>query len=178
MLKLLVALAAAGVLAGTALATDIAPPAGFTLSAPLSKPASFVAGKPAKVYCADTQAHFNAADGQYTGMVLGAGFSQIGGGQTFMAPWVCVYLNRWLAKKPLTRQHLAQALVTTLHEAEVEKGTSDESLADCQALAIMPTVVKKFFPLRGVYTIHDLMRDAWDGHADQPPVYLTHCPAR
>lgn len=177
MLKLAVVLVAALALAGVA-AAEITPPAGFTLSVALSKPASFVAGKQAKVYCADTIAHFNAADLQYTGIVLGAGFSQIGGDQTFLAPWICSYLNRWLAKKPLTRQHLAQALVSMLHEAEIERGEHDESLADCEALAVMPAVVTKFFPLRGVYTMHDLMRDAWDGHADQPPVYLTHCPAR
>jgi hypothetical protein len=177
MWKLLAALTAAGALARAA-GADIAPPVGFTLSPVLSKPATFVAGKPARVYCADTQAHFNAADKQYTGIVLGAGFSQIGGSQTFLAPWVCSYLNRWLAKKPLTLRHFAVVLVALIHEAELEKGTSDESLADCQALAIMPTVVKKFFPLRGVYTMHDLMRDAWDVHNGEPGVYLTNCPPR
>lgn len=178
MWRLLVVVVAAAVLCGVAAAGDIAPPAGFVLSASLSRPVAFVAEKQAAVYCADTQAHFNAADKQYTGVVLGAGFSQIGGAQTFVAPWVCSYLNRWLARKPLTRMHLAQALGVLTHEAELEKGVSDESLADCAGLSIMPQVVARFFPLRGVYTLHDLMRDAWTGHDRQPPVYLTHCPAR
>lgn len=178
MLRLLGVTAAALVLAATATAADIQPPAGFTLSTSLSKPVSFVTGKPAKVYCADTQAHFNAADQQYTGVVLGAGFSQIGSDQTFLAPGMCSYLNRWNGKRLVTKHHLAQALVAIIHEAEIEKGESDESRADCEALAIMPAVVQKFFPLHSGLTMHALMREAWDVHNAEPEIYLLNCPAR
>jgi opacity protein-like surface antigen len=176
--KLLVAVVAAAVLCGSAAAGEIAPPSGFTESAVLSRPVAFVAGKPAHVYCAATQAEFNAADQQYTGVVLGAGFTILGGDQTFLSPWVCGYLNRWLAKRPVTDYHLAVSVFALTHEAELQKGMTDESLADCAALAVMPTIFKRFFPLRRVYTIHDLMRDAWDAHDGQPDVYLTHCPKR
>jgi len=159
-------------------AADIAPPAGFSPSAQLSKPATFVAGKPAHVYCAATQAQFNQADQQYTGQVLGAGFSFIGGDQTFLSPWVCGFLTGWLQKHHVSEYHLAVAIASLTHEAELEKGISDESIADCKGLAIMPTVVKKFFPLRGIYTMHNLMRDAWDSHDGEPAVYLTNCPKR
>jgi hypothetical protein len=176
--KLLVAVVAAGVLCGVAAAGEIAPPTGFTESAALSRPVAFVAGKPAHVYCAASQVEFNAADQQYTGIALGAGFTIFGSDQTFLSPWVCGYLNRWRAKKPVSEYHLAVSVAVLLHEAELQKGMTDESLADCASLAIMPKVVSRFFPLRRVYTIHNLMRDAWDAHDSEPDVYLTHCPKR
>lgn len=122
--------------------------------------------------------HFNAADQQYTGQVLGAGFTVVGSSQSFLSTWVCSYLNRWIAKKPVTSYHLAASLLVLLHEAELEKGVADESVADCAALGLMPAVVKRFFPLRGVYSIHGLMRDAWDAHDGEGAVYLTRCPKR
>jgi hypothetical protein len=155
-------------------------PAGFTLSAKLSKPAAFVAGKPASIYCASTMAGYYAAAAAAIGRPSAgtAGFSTVGSSQSFLATAVCSYLNRWLAKKPVSRYHLAAALLALLHESELEKGIADESLADCAALTAMPQVVRRFFPLRGVYTIHGLMEDAWFVHGLQPPVYLTRCPAR
>lgn len=177
--KLVVVIAAVFALVGASFAAaDVGAPAGFTLSTRLSAPASFVSGKHASVFCAATMAQFNAADKAATGVALGAGYSHIGGSQSFLSTWVCSYLNRWLAKKPLTRMHLAGVLLTLTHEAELERGISDESLADCAALAVMPQVVKKFFPLRGVYTIQGLMEDAWWIHSLERPEYLTHCPAR
>jgi hypothetical protein len=162
-----------------ALAVALAIPSGFTLSPKLSAPASFVAGKPASVYCAATMADYTAADHAATGATgVGAAYTFVGTSQSFLSTWVCSYLNRWGAKKPVTRYHLAAALLVLAHEAELESGVSDDSLADCAALAVMPQVVRRFFPLRAVYTMHGLMSDAWAAHDREPPDYLTHCPAR
>lgn len=168
------------VCAAVAASTVAAAPAGFYEAVRLDPAASFVAGKPASIYCAATMAAYYEAGVAATGRPSQgtAGFSTIGGSQSFLSTWVCSYLNRWLAHKPVTRYHLAVSIEVLAHEAELERGIADESLADCAALAAMPQVVRRFFPLRGIYTLHGLMADAWAAHALESPVYLTNCPAR
>jgi hypothetical protein len=163
----------------SAAAADVPVPAGFAPSARLSAPASFVAGKPASVYCAATMAAYEAADlAAFGSPGGGAAYTYVGESRSFLSTWVCSYLNRWLAGRPVTRYHLAAALVVLTHEAELERGVADESLADCAGLAVMPKVVRQWFPLRGVYSMHGVMGDAWLVHDREPSVYLERCPAR
>lgn len=173
-----VATALVALCCATAARADVQPvPAGFTANAALSKAASYVAGKPVTDYCADSTKDFNTAAITATGIANpgGAGFSKPGDTRSFLTTWVCSYLNRWLEKKPVARLHLAAALLTLGHEAELLSGVTDESVADCKAMALMPQLVARFFPLRKAYKLDDLMDDVRYAHSAQPPVYLTSC---
>lgn len=163
--------------AATAQADAQPVPAGFTANAALSTAASYVAGKSVVSYCAATQDAFDAADWG-TGGDGTVGYAYLGGTQEFLSPSVCLYLTKWQAKKKVARRYLAFGLLTLAHESEHLAGVSDESIADCKALAAMPKLIAKFFPLRKVYTLHDVMGDAWGLHDESAPQYLENCPER
>jgi hypothetical protein len=152
-------------------------PAGFTANARLSAAASYVAGKPVVSYCARTQDEFDAADWGLGGDGT-VGYAYVGGTQEFLSPSVCLYLTKWQAKEKVARRYLAFALLTLAHEAEHLAGVADESIADCKALFAMPKLIARYFPLRKVYTLHDLMGDAWGLHDESGPQYLENCPER
>ena len=162
-------------------AADVQPvPAGFTPNVALSRAASFVAGKPVTDYCAATIEQFNTAAIAATGWENpnGSGYSYVGGTQSFFAPWVCSALNRWNAHKVIDLRSFGAAQLALVHESELLSGVSDESVADCKGLAVMPKVIAKFFPLKKRATWHDVMGWAWSAHDDQPEQYLENCPQR
>lgn len=153
---------------------DSAVPAGFTLDAPFSAAASFVAGKPDSVYCAPTQAAIVAVSAGEVPDVLGV-TPTVGGTVIFLAPKVCVLLHQWEAgKKPSNLYGVAVSIETVAHEAEHTTGIRDETDADCAALKVMPAVALKFFPTRGRETLHRMMADAWKSHTTAPRIYRAH----
>lgn len=161
-----------------AASADVQPvPPGFMPNTSLSRAASYVAGKQVVSYCAGTQDEFDAADWGSGGDGT-VGYAYLGGTQEFLSPSVCLYLTKWQAKKREPRRYLAFGLLTLAHESEHLAGVSDESIADCKGLAAIPKLVAKFFPLRKVYTLHDLMGDAWGLHDESAPQYLENCPER
>lgn len=171
-LVLLVAVAAlAG--AGTA-AADTQVPAGFVMSARLSAPASFVAGKPVSVYCAPTQAAIVAVSVGAVSDALGV-TPAIGAPVAYLSPQVCSFLNNWLSgKKPSNLYGLAGSIETLAHESEHMRGIRDETDADCAALRAMVPMVTRYFPLHGRTTMHKLMGDAWSFHSGSSAEYTAH----
>lgn len=167
--------------AATAQADAQPVPAGFTANAALSRAASFVAGKTVVSYCATTRAAFTASLHNlpdWTDPSTVEGYSTIGAASSFLNTDVCSDLTRWHAKKRVPRFQLASSLLVLVHEAELLAGVTDESIADCKGLAKMPQVIARFFPLRKIYTLHDVMGDAWSAHDNEPEPYLENCPQR
>lgn len=177
---LVVLLAAALVGAASVGAADQPAPAGFTANVKLSAAASWVAGKPVTDYCASSAALFLSASAKATGVdnPYASGYSTVGATNSFLHPTICETLAKWTDGKKVDLDLLGAALLTVGHEAELLSGVSDESIADCKALAAMPKMIAKFFPLKKRATLHVVMRDAWDVHDGEPDVYHTYCLSR
>lgn len=170
----LIAILAAAVTLLDVAASAVAAPPGFWESARLTPAASFVAGKPVKVYCASTQAAINATVSSTATSVLGA-TPVIGGDQIYLAPIVCAYLNAWLNGKRIANLYgVAGALETIAHEAELAAGVNDETTATCLGLKAMPQMVMRFFPLRKRESLHNLMGDAYQFWSTQGDAYHAH----
>lgn len=167
---MLVALVAAAVLSGAA----VAAPAGFWVNTKLANPAAFVAGKPLAVECASTQAAINETVSPTAANVLGA-TPVIGGGEVYLAPVVCAYLDAWLnGKKVANLYGVAVSMETLAHEAELARGIADETSATCAGLKAMPQMVTRFFPLKKRESLHDVIGDAHRFWATQGPAYHAH----
>jgi hypothetical protein len=175
-LKLLVVLAATGVLAGAAFADTTVPP-GFKANPRLSKPVTWIAGHPVTAYCAPTAAAMNALVSPTAKNVQGA-TPVIGGNVINLSPLTCAYLTAWLnGKKPSNLYGVAGSMETLAHESELAKGISDETSATCAGLKAMPSMVTKFFPLKRRMTLHAVMAYAYELWNAQGPSYHAHpCP--
>lgn len=151
-------------------------PAGFWTNTRLSKPASWVAGKPVTVYCARTQAAIDATvDPSYNteGQPI-QGSTVPGGDEIDLSPLTCAYLDAWLNGRRVVLYNFAVAVETLAHEGELASGISDETTADCKAIPRIPRLVTRFFPLRKRETLHDLMGDVHDAWMSQPAIYHAH----
>lgn len=162
-----VALSVAGVASG-------AVPAGFKANVRLSKPVTWIAGHLVTAYCAPTQAAINAAVSPTATSVAGA-TPVIGGKVIYLSPLTCAYLAAWLNNKnPSNTYGIGESMETLAHEAELAKGISDETSATCAGLKIMPSMIAKFFPLKGRQSLHILMGYAYDAWNGQSAVYHAH----
>lgn len=153
-------------LASLVVAAVIAAPPGFFPAPKLQPAASSVAGKPVKVWCAKNGAIWHAvASPDATGYV-----PIVGGHEMWLSNLACANLHAWLnGKNPPNSEAVAGSMLTLGHEAEHLRGERDEAMTDCAALRAMPAMVRKFFPLKGRISMHDLMALAWDYHDRYPP---------
>jgi hypothetical protein len=173
-MKGLIATAVAGTVLFVAAASAGAAPPGFWRSARLAPAATFVAGKPVAVYCAPTQAAINQTVSADATSVLGA-TPMIGSNEIYLAPITCAYLNAWLnGKKVANLYGVAVAMETLAHEAELARGSGDETTATCLGLRAMPKMVTKFFPLKKRESLHDLIGDAYSFWETQSSLYHAH----
>ena len=177
-----VAVLAALALAATAVNADGAaaagaPPAGFYESARLEPAASWVAGKKVVVWCAKTTAAFAAAEAERNGNPESAGFPDAIGGSAASFPGVvCADMLAWLNHRHVDDYLFAGAALGLAHEASHLAGLSDEGATDCRALAKLPAMIRRFFPLkRHDATLSLLMLYARDIHAQKPEAYAGSC---
>jgi hypothetical protein len=155
--KLVLAAVVALVIAAPALAASEAPS--------LEPAASWVAGKPVKVFC--SQEHAGAG---WTGWTIP------GSSSVYVDDGVCVVLLSRLARTDdVTVYTLAESLETLAHEAMHASGLADESATDCAALKRLPGMVSRFFHFSTWRSRHDLMYAAWQVHVGLPPEYRTRC---
>lgn len=170
---LIATIAGVGVLLVAATSVGAEPP-GFWENKRLEPAASFVAGKPATVYCAYKQATIDAAVSATATNTVGA-TPVIGGGVIYISPAACAYLNAWLnGRKVANLYGVAVSMETLAHEAELAGGVADETTATCVGLKRMPQMVTRFFPLKKRESLHDLMADAYDAWAQQSSAYHAH----
>jgi hypothetical protein len=155
---------------------------GFHEAKALEPAASFVAHKPTKVWCADTDrawasfvsAHYpsGAAPGDDV-----AGAAEIGGGQLWLVRVVCKSLPYGLEKAPPRKLYVsvAPSIQVLTHEAIHVRGETDEGVTDCDAMHEMPRVAVKFFHVRPGKRLRALMAAAWAWHKGGPAAYKTVC---
>lgn len=176
-----IASVAVAVLLGAPVAYADGAPQGFVANPMISTAGSFVAGKSVTDWCGTNVVAFEAAAQSATGADLGGwidGWAQPNGDAAYLHPDVCSTLTRWNAGRRVDPDKLAEALLTVAHESEHLAGVTDESVADCKALASLPAMINRFFPLRRRVSMHVLMGDAWDVHDGAPQQYVTSCPIR
>jgi hypothetical protein len=168
---------AVGVLVAAGVASAATPigPVGFRDTPRLEAAASWVAGKPVHVWCATSQSVWAtaAANG---GLTDTAGFvMQVGGSDEYLSTRTCAALNAYLNRRGVDEYDLARRLLVLAHESEHLHGIADESEADCAALRAMPTMIRRWFPPRRGYALHDVMAYAWDAHQREPAAYTRLC---
>lgn len=157
-------------------ASATAAPSGFKEAPKLEPAAKFVAGKPVKVWCATTQAVWRAAVGTATGEVDAAGYAHVATGEMYLPPIGCASLHAWLNRRRVEDYTFAVALLVIAHEATHLRGATDEGATDCAALSKLPTVIRKFFPVKGhATTVATLMAYAHDAHERESSEYQGNC---
>lgn len=169
-LFLVVAVAAAAFTA----AAQAAPPAGFYESFKLEPAASFVAGKPVKVWCATSQydwLQFLKA----TGRTEANGSAIPGSSELKLSPVVCQNLRLKLARKSVRVSALGPSLLTIVHEAIHDRGSVEEGQTDCSAVHEMPKVAVKFFAVKSGKDLRAVMAATWTYRAGSPAAYRSVC---
>lgn len=161
----LVAAATVALLGASAARAD--QPAGFYESLRLEPAASFVAGKPVKVWCANSQADWV----QYGGRDESFGLAIPGGNIVNLAPVVC----RYLRAKIITPNGLGASLLVLTHESIHARGETDEGVTDCAAVHEMPRVAVKFFKVRPGKQLRAVMANAWNYRDREVEQYRTIC---
>lgn len=159
----------------TAAVIAAAPP-GFYESRVLEPAASYVAGKPATVYCAATVGDWRTYAEREASTLAANGLTYVGSSESALAASVCAPLRQELRHKHVKTAVLADAMLALTHEAVHQSGVRDESETDCHALALLPTVAHRFFgfayhrgPLRA------LVAAAWKAHREKPAVFRSSC---
>lgn len=150
------------------------PPAGFYESRLLEPAASFVAGKPVKVWCATSQydwLRFLTA----TGRTEANGSAVPGSAELKLSPVVCQNLRLKLARKAVRAAVLGPSLLTLVHESIHDRGTVDEGQTDCNAVHEMPRVAVKFFNVKSGKDLRTVMAATWAYRAKSPAAYRTVC---
>lgn len=161
-----VAVVAAGVLVWAA-AASAAAPTGFYESFKLEPAASFVAGKPVKVWCATSQYQWQ----QYGGDSEEYGLTRPGSGEVKLAPDVC----RYLKAKVVTPSGFGASLLVLTHEAIHARGEPDEGVTDCAAVHEMPRVAVRFFRVKVGKQLRAVMANAWHYRAGETAAYRSVC---
>lgn len=142
-------------LAGAGPAPPPPAPSGFHEARPLEPLASFVAGKPATVYCADSDAAWTAwaqSEEPVTPMV--------GGGESELPPSLCSALAA--AEPPVA------ATLALIRAGLRQRGSrADEDVA-CGAIHLLPRVAVRYLGVRPGRDLRALMARAWPLSACTP----------
>lgn len=85
-------------------------------------------------------------------------------------------LEGWLRGKnaPPIRD-LATSVFLLVHESMHLRGITDESAADCTALKLLPTVLRKNFGVKKAATMKTMMAAAWAAHRASSAEYKRLC---
>ena len=149
---------------------------GFYEAKSLEPAASFVAGKPAVVFCAESNRTWNeflTVTGD-AGRVA-AGSTVPGSGDEKLYPLACRTLLGHLEGKPQRPAFLALSILTLVHEAFHMRGAWNEGETDCDAFRAMPRVAVEFFHVRPGAQLRELMAQASDWRGREPLWYRTYC---
>ena len=128
--------------AGAAQAQQPQPPAGFRESFRLEVPASFVAGRPAQVWCAASDSAWRAAARAAGGD--GYAFTKLGSNMSFYRAGTCTTLEAWGVNSRVTSL-FGLDLVVLVRESLGVGGLADKEAAQCQAKKKLAEVAIRFF---------------------------------
>ncbi len=158
----------------------VTPPT-FARAKALEPAASYVAGKPAQVWCTKTYASWNSFVRQVFGVSEpGAnGMALPGGAALYIAPDECNNLLFAVQADPQDANAAVKALAgpieTLTHEAIHLRGESDEGITDCDAMHEMPGVAVRHFHITPGKHLRALMAAAWIYHRQSPAAYTAVC---
>lgn len=144
-----------------------ATPAGFYKSVVLAPAASFVAGKPITVYCANSAYDWQ----QYGATTHEFGLAVPGSSEIKLAPDVCRYLRATIVNP----NGFGSSLLVLVHESIHARGEKDEGVTDCAAVHEMPRVAVKFFRVKAGKQLRDVMANAWNYRGRETAPYRTVC---
>lgn len=153
-------------------------PAGFHRAMRLEPAASWVAGKSVRVWCATSKAAFTAgAAGESITTTDATGFADsVGGTNAYLVPLGCAALTAWLNHRHVEDYTFAASALLLAHEATHLRGVADEGATDCAALAKLPAMIRRFFPIKGHgIDLATLMMYAKDAHQREPDAYQGDC---
>jgi hypothetical protein len=153
-------------------------PVGFHGSPRLAPAASFVAGKPVTVWCADTQYDWNGyLDSVYGNHDTVSGSTYPGSSDERLSPEVCATLTPAAkATKPVApTARLGAAILVVTHESIHARGEADEGVTDCAAFHEMPRVAVKFFHVRSGKDLRRLMSYVVAYRSTSAPQFRTGC---
>ena len=120
-------------LALAASASAAGSPPGFYEAKALEPAASFVAGKPAHIYCADNHSVWaDAADGNETPDALA--LTRAGSDRSEFEPLICSTLLAQLGRLPVAVYTFAESLRVLVHESIHQRGVVTEGRAECSAM--------------------------------------------
>ncbi len=157
-------------------AAQASAPSGFYEARVLEPAASFVAGKPATVWCALTRADYNVwREAQGAGGRDSGAFTYFGQPESWMSTGLCQVLRQRLRGVRVDIYELAGAASALVHESIHMRGVRDEGETECQAMHELPRVAVKFFGFKPGKQLRALMAEAWAYHRTLPPAYQTVC---
>lgn len=157
-------------------AVALAAPPGFAEATAFESAASFVAGKPAAIYCAPTDYAWRSY-GATVGASANANAVTIpaGGDESALRNDICAFLRDGLARRPVAPVPFAASLLILVHESIHQRGVHDEGQTECAAIHEMPRVAVKFFHVKAGKQLRALMAAAWVSHRMKPPAYQAVC---
>lgn len=150
------------------------PPPGFYEAKALEPAASFVAGKPAHVYCAYSHsiwADFANGNGTPGAMALTRARTD----HSEFEPLICSTLRAQVKRQLVTTYSLAASLRVLVHESIHQRGVVTEGKAECSAMHEMPEVAVRFFGVTAGKQLRALMAQAWKSHRAAPLYFQTVC---
>jgi hypothetical protein len=111
--------------------------------------ASYIAGRPATVWCADSQAAFEAAEPRNIPSQA-TGFAHPTTAEAFLRPETCATLERWLHAPQRWKPSsiFADSLPVLVHESVHTRGVTDEHATECETLRRTAEVAIRWFGFR------------------------------
>lgn len=159
-----------------AAAAILAAPQGFYEARVLEPAASFVAGKPAAVYCATNDGAWAAfLGGRYGGANVN-GITTPGSSESRFAPTVCSWLRvRLRLPAAAAGTPFVASALAFVHEAIHQRGSVDEGATECSAMHELPGVLVRYYGVKPGKQLRALMAAAWRWHRLKPAVYQSVC---
>jgi hypothetical protein len=152
---------------------------GFHEAKSLEPAASFVARKPAIVWCANSDASWHAYASSRFGAYDSHGAATPSGQEIWLDAIVCdnlTRLQRLVGPIPAKDEtSIAGSIEVLTHESIHLRGERDEGVTDCAAMHEMPRVAVTFFRVTAGKRLRALMAAAWPWHRLSPPQYQTVC---
>lgn len=150
---------------------------GFHEAPTLEPAASYVAGKPAHVYCADSFESWGASLKQTFGAgVYPTAYTWAGSDASYIGPGTdCPLPIAAAAGRKVDLTLLAGKILQLVHESIHQRGETDEGKTECAAIHEMPAVAVRFFHVKAGKQLRTLMAAAWAAHRKTPPAFQAVC---
>jgi hypothetical protein len=158
----------------------LAAPSGFTENATLNARASWVAQKPVTVYCANSDADWQAfvvSSGDTAAATDAHGVTPVvGSNETYIDSEGCAMLFARMHGQRVSLPGLGSVLLVLAHESFHLRGESDEGQTECDAIRTLPAfLVTQWGFKKNSHAYLQVMAGAWNIHRRLPTPYRSVC---